>query len=188
MNANPDPHDPWDRRPGESPKAYAAFLKYRDMGPYKRSLRALGARESSTEVVHIALAARWSRENDWVDRAGSWDDYLAYQAQVAQVEEVHAMRRRHAALGFTLIDTVIERAKLINIEKLTVRDMLAMAQLAVQIERQARGEVTAIIETRTEEEAQGPTGADILTALRTHKELLVLAEELDRVMLEGNDQ
>jgi hypothetical protein len=185
VNPNPDPRDPWDRRPGETPKAYAAFLDYRNMGAHKRSLRAMTAREHNPDAVHLAVAMKWSRENDWVDRVGSWDDFLARQDQIEQVEQVHAMRRRHAALGFQMLDIAAERVRAINIEKLTVREALMLADLGIKIERQARGETVTIDELRTDAELDGPTGADILTALRTHPQLLDLADELDRVMLEG---
>jgi len=188
MNTNPDPRDPWDRRPGESPKAYALFLDYRNLGPYKRSLRALAAREPASNLRQMQT---YSSQHDWVDRAGSWDDYLARQDQIDQVEQVHAMRRRHAALGFQMLDIAAERVRAINIEKLTVREALMLADLGIKIERQARGEAVTIDELRTDTELDGPTGADILTALRTHPQLLDLADELDRVMLEskaGDDE
>lgn len=180
-----DPLDPWDRRPGETPKAYAMFIEYRDQGRFGHSLRQLAAREGSTKLAQLGL---WSRTHDWVDRVGAYDDYLDRQAQVEQVEQVKAMRRRHAALGYQLHDIAAERIRAINIEKLTVREALLIAELAIKIERQARGEVTDIQESRTESEADGPTGADILTALRTSPTLMNLADELDRIMIDGADE
>jgi hypothetical protein len=178
----PDALDPWDRRPGETPRAYALFIDYRNQGAHKRSLRALASNATATNLRQLAT---YSKQYDWPDRVGSWDDYLARQDQIEQVENVHAMRRRHAALGFQMLDIAAERVRAINIEKLTVREALMLADLGIKIERQARGEAVTIDELRTDVELDGPTGADILTALRTHPQLLDLADELDRVMLEG---
>src|SRR5438477_3605712 len=53
---------PWDRQPGESAKAFDAFVRFRDMG-YKRMLRdvALGLHCSGANVRR--WAARWFWHN-----------------------------------------------------------------------------------------------------------------------------
>lgn len=179
MTTTADALQPWDRRPAETPKAHAMFTAYKDMGP-RRSIRGLAARES---VAHLGQLFAWSRQNDWVDRAGSWDDFLTREESIDQLEAAKAMRRRHAELGRTMLDTCIERARLIDVEKLSVRDLVLLTELSVKLERTARGEATAGINLDTDLTiAEGPTGADILAALRDHPELLDFTAELDRIM------
>lgn len=176
--------EPWERLPGETPKAYALFIAYRDQGALHHSLRELVRNEPSTNLAQVG---RYSRDFDWVARSTAWDDHIQRLADIAQLEDAQAMQRRHKALGFTLINAAIERARTINVEKLTVRETLMIADLAIRIERQAHADAPTTIDTPMFLEADGPTGADILTALRTHPELLDLADALDRVMLEGNE-
>lgn len=185
MTTTTDP-DPWDRQRGETPKAYAAFLKYRDDGPFFRSLRTLAAREPGTNLAQLGV---WSRTHGWVDRVDAWDNHVERLNQIDQVEHAAAMRRRHAAIGFEMLDLCAERIRSIKPDDMSIRDTIALADLAIRIERQARGDIldpaTILERAKAEQEVSGPTGADILTALRTHPQLLDLAEELDRVMLEG---
>jgi hypothetical protein len=177
--------NPWDRRPAETPRAYQMFCVYKDMGP-RRSIRVLAAREP---MAHVAQLFKWSRTYDWVDRAGSWDDFLLREEQKDQLEAAKAMRRRHAELGRSLLDTCIEAARQVNTEKLAAnpRDLATLTDLAVKLERQARTEAlgSIVIDPDTGQ-IEGPTGADILAALKDNPVLSELAEELDRVML-GDD-
>lgn len=173
----------WERRPGETPKAYAMFIAYRDQGAFHHSLRELARNEPATNLRQLAV---WSKEHDWPARAAAWDDHLQRLSDISQLEAADAMRRRHQALGFTLINAAIERARTIDIEKLTVRETLMIADLAIRIERHAHADAPTSIESPMFLEPDGPTGADILIALRTHPELLDLADKLDEVMLAGS--
>ena len=79
---------PWDRRKGESAKAYEAFLQYRDAHP-KRSLRQVAQQRG----CQPALVKRWSSQHAWPARAQAWD--------VAQAQEAERLRReqRQAAIA-----------------------------------------------------------------------------------------
>lgn len=170
---------PWDRRPKETPKSFAMFGAYRDLGP-TRSLRDLDAREPATNLRQLAY---WSKAHDWVDRTAAWDEHVDRENQFFQLEAAAQMRREHTELGHKLVEAAMERVRTINIEKLSVREVCMLADLGVKIERQARGEATAKIDVNpTPEAPEGPTGADILAALRNNPEVLELAEALDRVM------
>lgn len=59
----------WDRRDGESVKAYRAFIAYRDLGA-ERSLSKVAQQLSKSETI----IKRWSSQFDWVARAQAWDD------------------------------------------------------------------------------------------------------------------
>jgi len=52
----------WERIQGETGLAYAAFRRFRDLGP-RRSL--VGAR---------SIERRWSYRWRWAERAAAWDD------------------------------------------------------------------------------------------------------------------
>lgn len=81
---------PWDCQPGESPKAYAAFVTYRDMGT-DRTLRAVG---QELDKSHQVLS-RWSSQHHWVSRVAAWDSMPgravsdAYQEMAREIAEQH---------------------------------------------------------------------------------------------------
>lgn len=64
--------DPWDRQPGETARAFAAFGVYRDLGPF-RSIRQT-ARTLGKDVSYLST---FSAQHDWQERAALWDAHLA---------------------------------------------------------------------------------------------------------------
>ncbi len=62
--------NPWDRQEGETPKAYAAFCAYRDLGT-ERSLEKVGGSSAKVRVCE-----RWSSRYSWPARAAAWDEHL----------------------------------------------------------------------------------------------------------------
>src|ERR687890_2228489 len=87
----------WDRQPREGEAAYAAFLAYRDLGPYRTheaTRKRLGKGPGYLKPIE-----RWSSLRDWRVRARAWDDHL--QAERDRVAAEHAAlweRRRLQAL------------------------------------------------------------------------------------------
>ncbi len=63
----------FEKQEGETPKAWAAFKLYRDMGK-ERTLRKAGEAYYG-HGGNMARIGIWSRENDWVARVQAWDDY-----------------------------------------------------------------------------------------------------------------
>lgn len=60
----------WERQPGETDKAYAAFRLYRDMNPSTRSITA--ARQQSGKTSDRQWE-EWSGKYAWVERAAAYD-------------------------------------------------------------------------------------------------------------------
>lgn len=94
----PFPSHPWARLSGESAKAYAAFLHYRDMpakhpDPYEqRSLANLSRKYDVT----IGALQGWSSEHGWVQRAAAWDVAVAQERDRAHFSALADMSRRQA--------------------------------------------------------------------------------------------
>ena len=88
---------PWERQPREGEEAYAAFLAYRDLGPWRthEATRVhLGKRPGYLKPIE-----RWSARRDWRRRADAWDDHLqAERDKVAAEEAAKWERRRLQAL------------------------------------------------------------------------------------------
>lgn len=65
-----EPPLPWERQPGESVKAFTAFLAYRDLGPDARSLREL----CKVLGKGRTMPNRWSMRWHWGQRVAAWDE------------------------------------------------------------------------------------------------------------------
>lgn len=65
----------WERDAGETDKAFAAFVAYRELGT-GRSLEKVGAKWGKTGGYQKVLE-RWSSQYDWGKRVSAYDDHLA---------------------------------------------------------------------------------------------------------------
>ena len=135
--------DPWERQPGESEVAFAAFQIYRDLTP-KRRLAAVAQKSGKS----VPLMERWSAHHKWRDRAAAWDREQDRVGREAELEEVKAMRRRHANLAVRMLNKAAQRLEgdpahnvtALDVSKLTAEQVARLAEVGVKIERAARGE------------------------------------------------
>lgn len=81
----------WDRQPGESARAFAAFCVYRDDGA-GRSLRAT-VDKTGTKLTQIGA---WSRRHGWVSRVEAYDAHMARLEQAAREQALEAEARKWA--------------------------------------------------------------------------------------------
>lgn len=133
---------PWDRREGESSRAYAAFVAYRDMGA-ARSLdavyRKLYKPQQSTGRA-AGFINDWSADWDWVARARAWDDHVERARQDAFIAESAARNRQHAAEAAQLQVELLARIRDLLADA-TEKELGALARLlsdATKLERTAR--------------------------------------------------
>ncbi len=83
---------PWERQPREGEQAYAAFLAYRDLGPYRTheaTRKHLGKRPGYLKPIE-----RWSARRDWRVRACAWDAHLQAERDQVALEEAEKWERR----------------------------------------------------------------------------------------------
>lgn len=164
--------DIWERQPGESSKAYAAFCVYRDLGP-QRSLD--GARrtfERGGKRISVKFLGRWSSRYNWVARCEVYDDYIERRKREEREKDILEMAERHARIAVAFQEKVAERLQQLNPAELEPRDLSKWLDVAVKVERLSRGEPTeigkqevtlpAIVEVVTSEEVTGTaaSGAD----------------------------
>lgn len=153
MKKEKDDREPWERLSGElsreSSRAYTHFCLYRDMP--QRSLRKLA--EDPKCISKIAQLRRWSARYQWVQRAELYDDHTERLLRLEQEKERRQMAKRHASiavLGQNLVVSSLQR----TVEELTqnpekklsIRDVTHLLDIAVKVERLARGEPTEISE------------------------------------------
>lgn len=164
----------WERQKGESQRAYEAFAIYRDMGP-SRSLAKVAKKLGKA----ISLIERWSRKWNWVERAALYDDELDRQYRAEQEEERKKMAERHAKQAMMIQNKIVQRLQTLDPNQLSPSDLIRWFDIAVKVERLARGQSTEI--TKLEHNGQVSVNNDYITQrILSDPESRELARELFR--------
>lgn len=187
------PPPPWDKQPGDTPKAWNAFTIYRDLGP-SRTLAAAALQMGRNRQT----LADWSARHAWQFRVEAWDreqDRIKREASLRALAAMADRQAQQAMLAQTVASAAarsfLERSRGVNpaeLFRITVTaedgttsevDMplhelydLALngarvLPAAQQAERLARGEPTEIVrqEGIIGVAEVGPTGVDRLQAV-----------------------
>jgi hypothetical protein len=96
--ANEDDVRPWDRRPNETVKAYAAFQTYLDQGvdrSYVCVAKALG--RSGTWIE------QWGRKHEWPARAAAWDSMPRHKLEEAYEDMAREIAEDHRRVATKLL-------------------------------------------------------------------------------------
>lgn len=141
----------WERQPGESEEAYAAFTVYYT-ARLERSIRKTAEKVGKSRV----LMERWSRRWNWVDRAREYDNALAREEFKSTVRAVREMNAYQASVGKLLLSKGVKALSKMKDEKLVKMDAKTLLQFLVQgcgIERRARmSDVSIQAKQRVQEE------------------------------------
>jgi hypothetical protein len=86
--------EPWERLVDETPKAWEAFVVYRDMGP-ARSLQKVAKKLKKSKT----LIDRWSSEHAWVIRARGWDAEEDRLHRLVMVDERRKLSKQAALVA-----------------------------------------------------------------------------------------
>jgi hypothetical protein len=132
---------PWEQQDGETAIAFEAFAIYRDMGA-ERSLRKVAATRDSEATRIYAWATEWS----WAARVTAYDRDQDRQWRAAQDKQRKDMAIRHAAMAGAALSKVAARLAALNPDDLSPSELIRWLEVAVKVERQARGEPDQKIE------------------------------------------
>lgn len=142
------PPKPWERQERETPKAFDAFVVYRDMNPQERS----GAKVAVAVGKSWSLMQQWCRKYGWVERAAAWDeeqDRIKREiAQREQVEAIKEMRKRHTKVAVKMIDKAEAAIDEILAGEIKPADLPRIVDIATKLERISRGDVGEVVEER----------------------------------------
>jgi hypothetical protein len=130
------------------------FTVYRDLGPLERSQQEVARRVGRSRAFIQRLSVRWQ----WVFRAEQWDAHQERLRQETLRKEQEEMLRRHAAAATLALQKVILRLRggrdrvmtpggqlqevpvtALHPEEMSAGDLARLADVAVRIERLARG-------------------------------------------------
>ena len=129
----------WDRQPGETAKAYAAFLLYRNIAAIDRSV--LAAREGHQKDTKGTLRQwkGWSMRDDWVNRAAEHDSDLASRRRERMAKEVERAQDDAFVLIRATLDKVKERIEGMDPEELAAGQIPAALRTLIELELKVLG-------------------------------------------------
>jgi hypothetical protein len=89
---------PTGRLPGESARAYAAYLAYEEMGPGRSRAAVTAGTDKAPRGQRLAAGhiGRWSVRWRWVERAAAHDRLVEEQVRAAQLADAIEYRKRAA--------------------------------------------------------------------------------------------
>ena len=110
--------DLWDRQPGETAKAYAAFLVYRDLPAIDRSVAAAWGRKTGGKQWE-----RWCTAHNWPNRAAEHDSDLASRRRERMAKALDREKDYAVRLVRLSLKKVEERIEGMDFEELEARQV-----------------------------------------------------------------
>jgi hypothetical protein len=167
---------PWLRQPGESEVAFEAFTTFMNAADGSRSVRGV-AKALHKSVTQVS---RWSSKFDWRERHRAWVAHVDKAEKDAEVESIraakrkemdaiHEMRARHVNMsaGLTKLAGMDLQAWIYAMEqdrakakaegkvmpppRLAPKDIRALMEAGIKLERISRGEPDTITEQQADE-------------------------------------
>jgi hypothetical protein len=144
----------WQRQPGESPKAFGAFVLFRNLDPKERSLQRV-VRECNRSV---SLIGRWSSRWEWVERAAQFDDYLEMRRIEARIEAKQRLDEEELTIIRAARMQAIKALTEMNPEQLAkdLKELRLWIMGLIDLERSIVGEPESV-EERHQEEGRDPS-------------------------------
>ena len=131
---------PWERQPGETAKAYAAFLLYRDLPAVDRTIvaavvehRYIGGKAS------VRNWETWASRYNWRNRAAEHDSDLASRRRERMAEELERAQDNAVVLTRAFNFKIAERIKGMDPEDLTAGQIPAALKTLFELEFKALG-------------------------------------------------
>ena len=119
----------WERQSGETAKAYAAFLLYRDLPAIDRSVSAARERHQRDTKGTLRQWKGWSMRNGWVNRAAEHDSDLASRRREHTAKELERSQDDALILIRAALAKVAERIQGMDAEELAAGQIPALRTL-----------------------------------------------------------
>lgn len=149
----PEPTFIWEKQPGESPRAFAMFQIYRDMGPSRTHAQVV--QRLGRKPGYKGQLQEWSAKYDWVARCEAYDIHMDKLRLQAMEEEIQAMVKRQTHNAMLMQEKALEYLRTRGFPKATLRDVVALMIEGAKLERLNRGEPTENTATKSKVEVSG---------------------------------
>jgi hypothetical protein len=135
------PFESWERLPGESSAAYAAFCAFRDFGPERNVRRVVLATEPDRvkQGRRYRVWGAWAAAFKWRERAADYDQYLDRLKQTEKRKTIEAQGEKHRAITGKMLAVVEKKLDLMDPANLTQGTVTEWVETAIRAEREAAG-------------------------------------------------
>jgi hypothetical protein len=141
------PFESWERLPGESGAAYAAFRAFRDYGPERNIRKAVEGQFGKTELsgakIKTAVAKKyrvwrnWCSQFRWRERAADYDRYTDKLKQAEVRKTIEEQGEQHRAVTRKMLTVVEKKLDLMNPADLTQNTVTEWVETAIRADREA---------------------------------------------------
>jgi hypothetical protein len=125
----------WDRQDGESEKAHAAFLHYRDLPKGERTINKVAAELGKSTALLYKWYARWT----WAARVAAWDESLLTEVDAELLEAQKEHRKHVHESAVSLRNKVIQELEGRDLTGLSYTELLTAFDALVKHDRAALG-------------------------------------------------
>jgi hypothetical protein len=132
------PFESWERLPGESGPAYAAFRAFRDYGPDRNIRKAVEAVEKD-QGKRYGMWRNWAARFRWRERAAGYDNYTDKLEQAEKRKTIEAREELHRSVTGKMLLAVEKKLDLMNPADLTQGTVTEWVETAVRADREAAG-------------------------------------------------
>jgi hypothetical protein len=138
------PFESWERLPGESGLAYAAFCTFRDYGPERNIRKAVDVAEKdkSQQDKRYRVWRNWCSQFRWRERAADYDRYMEHLKQAELRKTIEAQGEKHRAVTGKMLAVVEKKLDLMDPSDLTQGTVTEWVETAIRVEREGAGLVT----------------------------------------------
>ena len=125
---------PWERQPGESEKAYEAFLVFKNAGPGRTIISVSRKLQKSYTIIR-----RWYKAWDWKTRVEAFDRENDRAEQERLQKEHVAMLKRHMKISTAVQAKALKALEGMEPEELRPADIRDFLRYGVELEKETRG-------------------------------------------------
>jgi hypothetical protein len=142
------PFESWERLPGETSAAFAAFCSFRDCGAERNIRKAVESALKSDEKDEGVRAKRyrvwrnWCTQFRWRERAADFDNYMEKLKANELRKTIEAQGEMHRKVTGKMLEVVSKKLDTMNPDDLTQGNVTEWVQTAIKAEREAAGLVT----------------------------------------------
>ncbi len=131
------PYESWERIPGESGQAFAAFCVFRDFGLDRNIRRAMTAGGISGRRYDVWR--NWSTRFQWARRAAAYDGYLDRLKRAEREKTIAAREEAYRAATEKMLAVVTKRLDLMDPAELAQGNVVEWLKSSIGLEREVLG-------------------------------------------------